>query len=84
LLEGVQNMRESTTYQAILQEGRDEGRIAGEQRMLIRQGTERFGEPDPATRAAIAAIQDIDQLETLGVRILNPDLQSWDDLLGAS
>jgi predicted transposase YdaD len=29
LLEGVQNMRESTTYQAILREGREEGRIEG-------------------------------------------------------
>ena len=27
LLEGVQNMKESTTYQAILREGRDEGRV---------------------------------------------------------
>jgi hypothetical protein len=28
LLEGVQTMKESTTYQAILQEGRIEGKIA--------------------------------------------------------
>ena len=32
LLEGVQNMRESTTYQAILREGRQEGKVEGERR----------------------------------------------------
>jgi predicted transposase YdaD len=85
LVKGVQNMRESTTYQAILNEGRDEGliagRIAGEQRMLIRLGTKRFGEPNAATLASLEAIHDIDRLEVLGVRILDSDLQSWDDLL---
>jgi predicted transposase YdaD len=82
-------MWESTTYQAILREGRQEGviegraqgRIAGEQRMLLRQGTKRFGEPDPATLAAIEAIQDIDRLEALAERMIDPDLQGWDDLL---
>jgi hypothetical protein len=84
LLEGVQNMRESTTYQAILREGRDEGRISGEQRMLLRLGTKQFGEPDTATVAAIEAIHDSDRLEALGERILDPNIHSWDDLLGAS
>jgi hypothetical protein len=91
-LEGVQNMRESTTYQAVLREGRDEGRnegriegrVAGEQRMLLRQGTKRFGEPDAATIAAIEAIQDIDRLEALGDRIVDMGIQTWDELLGSS
>jgi hypothetical protein len=81
LLEGVQNMRESTTYQATLREGRQEGHITGEQRMLLRQGTKRFGPPDAATATAIEAIKDIDRLETLGERILDPDLRDWNDLL---
>jgi hypothetical protein len=72
-------MRESATYQAILQEGR----IEGGQRFLLRQGTKRFGEPDVATVTAIEAIRDIDRLEALGDRILESDLQSWDDLLRA-
>jgi hypothetical protein len=63
LLEGIQTMRESTTYQAILREGR----ITGEQKLLLRLGTKRFGEPDATTVAAIEAIQDIDRLEALGV-----------------
>ena len=58
LLEGVQNMRESTTYQAILREGRQEGKVEGEQELLLRQGTKRFGEPDATTIAALEAIQE--------------------------
>ena len=81
LLEGVQNMRESTTYQAILREGRQEGKVKGEQELLLRQGTKRFGEPDAATIAAIEAIQDIDRLGVIGERILEPDIRDWDDLL---
>ena len=84
-LEGVRNMRESTTYQAVLKEGREEGRIAGriegDQRLLLRQGTKRFGEPDAATIAAIKAIQDVDRLEALGDRIVDPGIQTWDELL---
>ena len=45
LLAGIQTMRESTTYQAILREGR----ITGEQKLLQRLETKRFGEPDATT-----------------------------------
>jgi hypothetical protein len=83
LLEGVQNMRESTTYQATLREGREEGRIAGQQRLMLLQGTQRFGEPDDATVAAVEGIRDIGRLEALAKRILDPDVESWDDLLRA-
>ena len=38
-------MRESTTYQAILREGR----IKGEQQLLQRLETKRFGDPDATT-----------------------------------
>src|SRR5262249_31234471 len=42
LLDGVQNMQESTTFQWILRQGRDEGlaegRIAEARRLLLRQG----------------------------------------------
>jgi len=78
-------MRESTTYQAILREGRNEGliegRLTGERQILIRLGTERFGEPDASTVAAIEAIRDVNRLESLGERILEPELQNWDELL---
>jgi len=83
LLEGVQKMQESTTYQAILREGRNEGRITGEQQLLVRQGTKRFGKPDTATLAAIEAIRNVERLEALGERILDSDVRDWSSLLGA-
>ncbi len=81
LLEGVQTMHQSTTYQAILREGRQEGKVEGEQKLLLRQGTKRFGKPDAPTMAAIEAIQEIDRLEAIGERILDPNIRDWDDLL---
>jgi predicted transposase YdaD len=83
LMEGVANMHESTTYEAILREGRKEGRIAGEQELLVRMGTKRFGKPDAATSAAIEAIRDVERLEALGERIIDPDVRDWNTLLGA-
>jgi predicted transposase YdaD len=50
LLEGVQNMRESTTYQAISEEGRDEGRTSEAQRLLLMRGEIPFGPPDEGTQ----------------------------------
>src|SRR5437588_6282854 len=50
-------MKESSTYQAALEEGRSEGRsegrIAEARRLLLFVGTARFGPPDEPTRAAI-------------------------------
>jgi predicted transposase YdaD len=78
-------MQESTTYQAILREGRNagliEGRIAGEQRVLIRQGTKKFGPPDAATLAAIEAIRDVERLEALCERMLDSDVRDWRELV---
>ena len=88
LFEGIEIMKESTTYQGILMEGRQEGenlgRVHEAQRILRLQGTKRFGAPSPATAAALEGIQDVDRLETLGARILEPDLHDWDDLLRGS
>jgi predicted transposase YdaD len=92
LFEGIEVMKESTTYQGILKEGRQEGRQEGEslgrvheaQRILRLLGTKRFGEPSAATAAALEGIEDVARLEVLGVRILEPDLSNWDDLLRGS
>jgi predicted transposase YdaD len=89
LLEGVQNMRESTTYRAILREGREEGLIEGRNegrigeahRLLLRLGEIRFGPPDEATRAAVEAIRDLDRLERMSDRVLDMSLNDWEDLL---
>jgi predicted transposase YdaD len=83
LFQGVRSMRESDTYQAILEEGRGEGRAEGRvdelHRMLLRQGRKRFGDPDEETRQSLYAIQDPEHLEELGEHLL--DVSSWDELL---
>jgi hypothetical protein len=76
-LEGVQTMHESTTYRRII----NDGRLEEARRILIRQGTKRFREPDAATVAALDAIKDLERLESLGERILDPDVHDWDELL---
>lgn len=93
LLEGRHNMQDSTTYQRILRDGRQEGlkeglkeglqegRILGERQFVLRLGTKRFGEPGARTLAAIEAIRDADRLEALGLRIIDADVRTWDDLL---
>ena len=72
LLRGVRQMRESTTYQAILREGRseghqtgllegrEEGRASEARRLLLRMAEHRFGPPTPGQVAAIEAITDIE------------------------
>jgi predicted transposase YdaD len=75
LLEGVRGMKESTTYQAILREGRVEEALA----ILLRLGNRRFGPPSDEARAALEAITDIERLEALTERVL--DVESWDELL---
>jgi hypothetical protein len=76
LFQGVRAMRESSTYQAIL----DEGRIEGKQSTLLRQGSKRFGAPDEATRQRLLAIQSVERLDELSERLL--EVSSWQDLLG--
>lgn len=92
-LGGVQKMKESTTYQKVLneglqegrqeglQEGRQEGRQEEARRILLRQGTRRFGTPDAAIITALEAIDDIDHLEALTDRIFDPAARDWSDLL---
>ena len=77
LLEGVQNMHESTTYEKFLRDGG----IAEARRMLLRLGRKRFRGADAETVAAIEAIKDVDRLETLGERILDPEIHDWAALL---
>jgi predicted transposase YdaD len=85
LLEGVLDMQESTTYQAILREGRNEGliegRITGERQVLIRQGTKKFGTPDAAILAAIETIRDLEKLEAVADRLLDQSLHDRRGLL---
>ncbi len=79
VFEGVKDMQESSTYQALLSKGRIEGRIEGERTLLLRQARVRFGEPDPALLAALTGITDVDRLEVLGERIFR--VNSWQEWL---
>jgi predicted transposase YdaD len=88
LLQGVQRMKESVTYQEILKEGRAEGRAKGRaegraeeaKRILFKQGEKAFHQPaDPQTRAAVKAIKDADTLEELLLRLLQA--KSWEELV---
>ena len=80
-------MRESVTYQEILEEGREEGRAEGREEgraearaLLTLLGEQKFGAPAPHVQAALAAIDDSARLEALARRLLAAT--SWDDLLG--
>ena len=68
-------MRESVTYQAIL----EEGHVEGLHRTILRQGRVRFGEADEAIRQQIEAIRDIVVLEDLTERLLI--VSSWNELM---
>ncbi len=80
-------MKESSTYQAILEEGRVEGRLEGRtegavaeaKKVLRMQGDDAFGPADARTIAAIEGIDDLAQLENLLKRLRSAT--SWQDLL---
>jgi predicted transposase YdaD len=83
LLSGVLSMQESTTYQAILEEGRAQGEARGAvheaRKLIFLQARERFGPPPVELGKAFLAINDLQRLEELGVRLLRA--ASWEELL---
>jgi hypothetical protein len=83
LFEGVHQMKESSAYQLILEEGREEGReqgmILATRQTLLRQGRKRFGPPDAETEATIESIAALDRLQYLADRLL--DVTSWEELI---
>jgi predicted transposase YdaD len=94
LFQGVRSMRESDTYQAILEEGRAEGLVLGRaegrtegrtealRNLLLRLGTRRFGPPGEAIVKQLRDIQDSRQLEQLAERLL--EVASWAELFSSS
>ena len=76
-------MKESVTYQAIIEEGRvlgvEAGRTDEARRILLAQGTKSFGKPSAKVRKAIGAISEPAVLEGLATRLL--DVESWSELL---
>ena len=73
-------MKESSTYQAILAEGRTEGTIKALQKTLLRLGRQQFhNPPSEAVQAAIEAITDEGRLERMTDRLLV--VSNWQELL---
>jgi predicted transposase YdaD len=75
VMPGLEAMRDSSTYQAILDEGRTEEALE----LLLELGTGRFGPPDARTRATLTAIDDRAQLHALAARLFA--VSSWTELL---
>ncbi|MGV3723798.1 MAG: hypothetical protein ACO1SX_23110 [Actinomycetota bacterium] len=92
LFRGIPAMRESDTYQAIIEEGletglargreegREEGLLAGALRALLLVGTPRFGEPDITTLQRLHAETDLNRVEEW-LRHVNR-AEAWSDLPG--
>jgi predicted transposase YdaD len=80
LFRGVVSMKESSTYQAILEEGRTEGAVAEARKLLRLFGDRTLGPPDARTVTLLERIDDLARLEELCDRL--PTVGSWQELLG--
>jgi hypothetical protein len=80
LFQGAPAMRDSSTYQMILDEGRAEGRLKTLRETLHRLGRKRFGPPRLEDEAVLNAITDTERLGRMSDRVL--DATDWSDLLG--
>jgi hypothetical protein len=69
-----------TMYHAF---GRAKGRLEAAGRLVYVQGLQRFGRPSDANLAALNAIRADDHLQHLALRMVDPKVRSWDDLLRA-
>ncbi|MFN8523681.1 MAG: hypothetical protein U0821_11340 [Chloroflexota bacterium] len=87
LLGGAREMRDSLTYQAVLEEGRAagvaqgveqgaaQGRRAEARRFTLRIGERRFGAPPSAVVARLEAMTEVDEIERIGLALLTAS--SW-------
>ncbi len=72
-------MKESSTYQATVQEGRVEGAITEARKLLVRLGSKQLGRLSSRTQAALNKIADLGRLEALIERL--GTVESWHALL---
>jgi predicted transposase YdaD len=92
LLRGVHGMKESVTYQAIVEEGvqkglaqglekgLEKGRLEQTRHLLLLLGKQHFGRPASAkVRAQLETVPSLEILENLSGRLLQ--VRSWDELL---
>ena len=79
LFRGVTAMKDSTTYQAILREGKELGAVTELHKVLLRQGRQKWGSASEETEGAIRGIQDLERLERMTDAVLPSN--SWQELL---
>ena len=75
---GITAMRESSTIQAFLEEGRVKGLAEEARRIILRLGRKRLGAVDETVEAKLDEIHDLKHLEDMIKRILIA--LSWDEL----
>ncbi len=85
LFRRVRNMKESTTYQAIVEEGVEIGEKRGQlseaRRLVLRMGRKKgLGEPAAEVVARLEGISNRETLEQIAERVL--DAASWADVVG--
>lgn len=73
--QGESAMKESDTYQYIL----EQGGAKEAHKFLLRLGRKKFGEADENVRMMVESITDIERIERMGERVL--DVASWQELL---
>lgn len=74
-------LQESSTYQAILRDGRAQGRVDTARRFVLDLGSDKFGAPDQRTVSLLETLSDLPTLERLHRRILTAT--SWTELLAS-
>jgi predicted transposase YdaD len=83
---GAFAMKESVTYQMIVEEGRQEGRQQGQlqgiHKTLFIQGKVRFGKATPSVEAQLQQIVDLGRLERMSEQLLQ--VNSWEELLATA
>ena len=89
VMKGVQDMEESTTYQALLERGEKKGmetgvgkgRIAEAREIVIRLGSKKFGSPTRTIRSKVEREADLSRLNAMIDQLL--EAESWSELLAA-
>ena len=59
--------------------GEARGKIIGELRIIVKQGTSLFGAPDTETLSKLESIHPLEVLEKLGLRVVKA--RSWEEVL---
>jgi hypothetical protein len=79
LFQGVHGMKESTTYQYILEEGEEIGRAKQLRKDLLQLARKRLGAPPAPATQALESLNDISRMERMLDRVI--EVSNWQELL---